>query len=163
MATKNEDEVIDLIFARTLDTILFFTNRGRVFSTHVYELPEGSRTSRGAHMAGVLTLQAEELVTAMVVVPNFDAAQYITLITRQAKIKRMDLSSFANVRSTGMIAMTLETGDSLDWARLTRATRSSWWSHAVARRCGLTRTMCAPWAAAQWACARCACLATTRS
>jgi DNA gyrase subunit A len=119
MATKNEDEVIDLIFARTLDTMLFFTNRGRVFSTRVYELPEGSRTARGAHIANVLNLQPDETVTAMVVVPDFDAAQYITLITRQAKIKRMDLASFANVRSTGMIAMTLEGGDSLDWARLT--------------------------------------------
>ena len=119
MATKNEDEVTDLIFARTLDTMLFFTNRGRVFSTRVYELPEGSRTARGAHIANVLNLQPDETVTAMVVVPNFDAAQYITLITRQAKIKRMELSSFANVRSNGMIAMTLEPGDSLDWARLT--------------------------------------------
>jgi DNA gyrase subunit A len=120
MATRDEDAVIDLIFARTLDTMLFFTNRGRVFSSRVYDLPEGSRTARGAHIANVLNLQPDETVTTMLVVPDFEQAQYITVITRQARIKRMDLSSFANVRSNGLIAMTLDAGDSLDWARLTQ-------------------------------------------
>lgn len=119
MAMKNEDEVLNLIFARTLDTMLFFTDRGRVYSSRVYDLAEGSRTSRGAHIANVLNLQPDEKVSAMVVVPDFDAAQYITLITRRGQIARLNLSAFANVRSSGMIAMTLEAGDSLDWARLT--------------------------------------------
>jgi DNA gyrase subunit A len=119
MTTRNEDEVINLLFARTLDNILFFTNKGRVYSSRVYELPEGSRTSRGAHIANVLNLQADETVGAMLIVPDFEQARYITLITRQARIKRMELNVFSNVRSIGVIAMNLDPDDSLDWARLT--------------------------------------------
>src|SRR5690606_28274227 len=119
MATRNEDEVINLLFARNLDSILFFTNKGRVYSSRVYELPEGSRTARGAHTANVLNLQPDESVSTMLVVPDFEQAEYITLITRQARIKRLELSAFSNIRSTGLIAMNLDPEDSLDWARLT--------------------------------------------
>ncbi len=119
MAMKNEDVVIKFGFARTLDTMLFFTDRGRVYSSRVYDLPEGSRTSRGVHIANVLNLQPDEKVSAMVVVPDFEGVQYITLITRYGRITRLDLSAFANVRSTGMIAISLAEGDTLDWARLT--------------------------------------------
>ena len=119
MATRDEDEVINLIFARNLDTILFFTNTGRVYASRVYELPEGSRTSRGAHSANVLNLQPNESVSTMLIVPDFEQAEYITLITRQGRIKRMELSAFSNIRSTGLIAMNLDPDDSLDWARLT--------------------------------------------
>jgi DNA gyrase subunit A len=116
---RKDDGVRQLVFARTLDTMILFTDRGRAFSTPVHELPEGSRTSKGQHIANVLNLQPNENVTTMVVVPDFNAASYITLITRQGKIKRMDLALFANVRANGRIAMGLEPGDSLDWARLT--------------------------------------------
>lgn len=119
MSTRQEDEVLRLIFARTLDNLLFFTNTGRVYCTKVYELPEGSRTSRGAHIANVLNLQPDETISSMLVVPDFAHAQYVTLITRQARIKRMELSVFANIRQNGLIAMTLDEKDSLDWARLT--------------------------------------------
>jgi DNA gyrase subunit A len=119
MTTRAEDEVIELLFARTLDHILFFTNKGRVYSSRVYELPESSRTARGMHIANVLNLMADETVTTMLVVPDFDVADYITLLTRQGRIKRMELNVFANIRSVGLIAMTLDEGDSLDWARLT--------------------------------------------
>ncbi len=119
MSTRNEDVVIDLLFARTLDHVLFFTNRGRVYSSRVYELPEGSRTSRGGHIANVLNLLPDEVLTTMLVVPDFEAANYITLLTRLGRIKRVDANAFANVRSVGLIAMTLDEGDSLDFAKLT--------------------------------------------
>ncbi len=119
MATRDEDTVINLLFARNLDYILFFTNTGRVYCSRVYELPEGSRTSRGAHSANVLNLQPHESVATMLIVPDFDQAEYITLITRKARIKRMELSAFSNIRSSGLIAMNLDPDDSLDWARLT--------------------------------------------
>jgi DNA gyrase subunit A len=119
MATREEDVVVNLLFARTLDHILFFTNMGRVYSSKVYELPEAGRTARGAHMANFLNLQQDERVTAMLVVPDFEHAEYVTLITRKGRIKRMELSVFSNVRSTGLIAMTLEEDDSLEWARMT--------------------------------------------
>ncbi len=119
MTTRAEDEVSELLFARTLDNILFFTNKGRVYSSRVFELPEGSRTAKGMHIANVLNFQPDEAVTTMLVVPDFELADYITLLTRQGRIKRMELSVFANIRSVGLIAMTLDEGDSLDWARLT--------------------------------------------
>lgn len=119
VTTRQEDEIVNLLFARTLDNILFFTNTGRVYSSKVYELPEGSRTARGAHIANVLNLMPDELVTTMLVVPDFEEAEYVTLITRKARIKRMELNVFSNVRSTGLIAMSLDEGDSLDFARMT--------------------------------------------
>jgi DNA gyrase subunit A len=119
MTTRSEDEVTSLYFARTLDYILFFTDKGRVYSSRVYELPEGGRTARGAHIANVLNLMPDETVSTVLVTPDFAQAKYVTLITRQARIKRMELSVFSNVRSTGVIAMSLDPDDSLDWARLT--------------------------------------------
>ena len=119
MATKGEDEVIDLRFARTLDHILFFTNKGRAYSSRVYELPEGSRTSKGIHIANVLTLQYNEEVTTMLTLEDFGDAEYITLLTRKGRIKRVEASAFGNVRQSGVIAMNLDEDDSLEWVRLT--------------------------------------------
>ena len=119
MTTRGEDEVMDLRFARTLDHILFFTNKGRVYSSRVYELPEGGRTAKGAHIANLLTLQHNEQVTTMLTVGDFEQAAYITLLTRKARIKRVKSSAFANVRTTGVIAMNLDEDDSLEWAQLT--------------------------------------------
>lgn len=119
MNTRSEDEVTDLLFARTLDHILFFTDKGRVYSSRVYELPEGGRTARGAHIANVLSLMANERVLTMLVIPDFEQADYVTLCTRKGRIKRMQLSAFSNIRTSGLIAMNLDPADSLDWARLT--------------------------------------------
>ena len=120
MATRAEDQVIDLRFARTLDYILFFTNRGRVYSSRVYELPEGGRTAKGVHIANVLNLLPDEKVTAMLTVADFEHAEYVTLLTRKGRIKRVRASAFANVRPSGLIAMNLGSDDSLEWARLTQ-------------------------------------------
>lgn len=119
MTTRGEDVVMDLRFARTLDHILFFTNKGRVYSSRVYELPEGSRTSKGAHIANILTLQPDEQVTTMLTLGDFEQASYITLLTRKARIKRVKASVLANVRTSGVIAMNLDQDDSLEWAQLT--------------------------------------------
>ena len=118
MTTRQEDEVINLLFARTLDYILFFTNKGRVYSSRVYELPEGEpHRARGAHRQHSEPACRMRRVSTMLVVPDFEAAEYVTLITRKARIKRMELNVFSNVRSTGVIAMSLDDDDSLDWAR----------------------------------------------
>ena len=119
MATRGEDEVIEILFARTLDHILFFTNKGRVYSSRVYELPAAGRTARGQHIANLLSLQADETVTTMLIVPDFEAARYVTLLTRQGRIKRVEANAFANIRTVGLIAMNLDDGDSLDFAKLT--------------------------------------------
>ena len=111
--------MLDLRFARTLDHILFFTNKGRVYSSRVYELPQGGRTAKGVHIANVLTLQYNERVTTMLTLDDFEKAAYITLLTRKARIKRVKASAFAHVRPSGLIAMNLDEDDSLEWAQLT--------------------------------------------
>ncbi len=117
-ATREEDEVVMLLPARTLDTLLFFTDRGKVYSEKVYQIPEADRNGRGIALVNVLALEAGERVTAAMAVSDFSAARYCILVTRKGKIKRLALSELATVRSSGMIAMTLENGDLLGWARL---------------------------------------------
>jgi DNA gyrase subunit A len=118
-ATKEEDEVLNLIPARSLDTMLFFSDHGKVYSEKVYQIPDADRTTKGIPLVNVLSLDAGEVVTAAVAVPNFDIAEYITLATRNGRIKRMALSELAAVRPSGIIAISLEEGDELGWARLT--------------------------------------------
>ncbi len=119
MRTKDEDEVVDLLSARTLDHMLCFTNRGRVYGQRVFNLPETARDGRGLPMVNFLNLTPDERVTATLVVPDFEQAEYVTLLTQHGKIKRMQLSEFRDVRPSGIIAMNLGPGDELSWARLT--------------------------------------------
>ncbi len=119
-ATKEEDEVLTLIPARSLDTMLFFSDRGKVYSEKVYQIPDADRAAKGIPLVNVLSLEPGEVVTAAVSVPDFEAAEYITLATRNGRVKRMALSELASVRPSGIIAITLEEGDELGWARLTR-------------------------------------------
>ncbi|MGE5600489.1 MAG: DNA gyrase subunit A, partial [Pseudomonadota bacterium] len=120
MRTKDEDIVVDLLAARTLDHMLFFTDRGRVYGQRVFNLPEAARDGRGLPMVNILNLAPDERVTAILVVPDFEQAEYVTLLTRRGKIKRMQLSEFNDVRPSGIIAMNLGPGDELRWARMTR-------------------------------------------
>ena len=119
MNTKAEDVVIRAFFARTLDHVLFFTSQGRVYSERAYNLPEGGRTAKGAHINNVLNLQANEKVTAMIPVEDFAQSEYIVLLTHRGKIKRMALSEFSRVRSSGIIAINLATDDELARVKLT--------------------------------------------
>jgi DNA gyrase subunit A len=121
-ATKEEDEVLSLIPARSLDTMLFFSDHGKVYSEKVYQIPDADRTTKGIPLVNVLSLDAGEVITAAVAVPNFDVVECITLATRKGKIKRMVLSELAAVRPSGIIAIGLEQGDELRWARLTHGT-----------------------------------------
>jgi len=118
-ATKEEDEILTLIPARSLDTMLFFSDRGKVYSEKVYQIPDADRAAKGIPLVNVLSLEPGEIITAAVSVPNFDVAEYITLATRSGKIKRMALSEMASVRPSGIIALGLEDSDELGWARLT--------------------------------------------
>ncbi len=118
-ATKEEDEVLTLIPARSLDTMLFFSDRGKVYSEKVYQIPDADRAAKGIPLVNVLSLEPGEVVTAAVSVPNFEMAEYITLATRNGKVKRMALSELSAVRPSGIIAIGLEEGDELGWARLT--------------------------------------------
>jgi DNA gyrase subunit A len=118
-AMKEEDEMLILIPARTLDTILFFTDKGKVYSERAYQIPDTARTGRGIPMVNVLGVYPGETVTAAVAVPKFDAAEYCIMATRRGRIKRLQLSAFASVRPSGLIAINLAEGDEMGWMRVT--------------------------------------------
>jgi len=117
--TKGEDEVLYLFPARTLDTILFFSDKGKVYSEKAYQIPDADRAAKGIPIVNVLSMGAGESITAAVAAPDFVAAEYCTMATRNGKVKRVELSEFSSVRPSGLIAITLEEGDELGWARLT--------------------------------------------
>jgi DNA gyrase subunit A len=116
---RGEDEVLMLLPSRSLDAVLFFSDRGKVYSEKAYQIPDADRTARGIAMVNILALEPGETITAAVPVPDFDAANFCTMATREGKIKRVTLSNFASVRPSGLIAMSLAEGDVLGWVRLT--------------------------------------------
>jgi len=118
-AVKDEDEIETLISCRSLHTLLFFSDRGKVYSERVYELSESDRTGKGTPIVNLLSLESGERITAAVSVPDFKASEYISLATVNGRVKRMALSEFESVRVSGLIAITLDEGDELGWARLT--------------------------------------------
>jgi len=118
-AVKEEDEVVMLLPARSLHTLLFFSDRGKVYSEKVFQLPEAGRTDKGTPIVNLISLENGERITAAVSVPNFDSAEFVTLATIKGVMKRMALSEFSSVRPSGMVAITLEEGDELCWVRLT--------------------------------------------
>ncbi len=117
--TREEDEVLFMFPARTLQTVLFFSDKGKVYSEKVYQIPDADRTGKGVSIFNVLSLEANERITAALAVADFGAHDTCTLATTQGKIKRIDLEEFAAVRPSGLIAMTLDSGDELGWAHLT--------------------------------------------
>ena len=118
--TKDDDEVVLLIPARTLHTMLFFTDRGKVYASKVYQIPEARRAGKGVSIANLLNVEPGERVTAAIAVPSFEQAEYCFMATRQGVVKRVSLQEFASVRPSGLIAISLKEGDALEWARLTR-------------------------------------------
>ncbi len=117
--TKDEDTVVSLIPARSLDTMLFFSDRGKVYSEKVYQIPDADRTAKGIPLVNVLALDPNERITAAIAVSNFSAHGYCVLSTIRGKVKRVVMEEFASVRPSGLIAMSLDEGDKLSWARLT--------------------------------------------
>jgi len=120
MDTHEEDEIVHLISAGSLDTLLFFTDKGKVYQERVYQIPEASRTARGSLLVGVLALGANEQVTAVLGVDDFDGdGRYFTMITRHGYVKRVEVQEFHAVRPSGLIAIRLEDDDELGWVRMT--------------------------------------------
>ncbi len=116
---KEEDEITTILGARTLDTLLFFTDRGKVYAQKAHQIPEASRTDKGIPAINVLALEAGERITAAVAVRSFADARYCLMATLNGKVKRVDLREFESVRPSGLIAISLENGDQLGWVRLT--------------------------------------------
>ncbi len=122
MTTRDEDEVVQLISASTLETLLFFTDRGKVYSERVYQIPAADRVAKGSLISGILALESDEHVTAVVPITDFSAEGYLMMLTRRGRAKRVPLSEFSAIRSSGLIAIALEEGDELGWVRLTGGT-----------------------------------------
>ncbi|MCK5343126.1 MAG: DNA gyrase subunit A, partial [Candidatus Heimdallarchaeota archaeon] len=116
---KDEDEVAMLIPARSKETLLFFSNRGKVYSVKAYRIPEASRTAKGTSILNVLALGADETITAAVRVKSFKNSEFCIMTTKKGKTKRVALYQFKSVRPSGLIAMNLADGDELGWVRLT--------------------------------------------
>jgi DNA gyrase subunit A len=117
---RDEDEITMLIPARTLQTMLFFTDRGKVYSEKVYQIPDANRTDKGIAIVNLLSLESGERVTAAVAVPDFDVKGcYLVMATVKGRIKRAALSEFSSVRNSGMVAIGLEDKDELGWVRMT--------------------------------------------
>ncbi len=119
MATKEEDNVLYAFSASTLDSILFFTNQGKVYQERTYQIPDAGRTSQGVLIVSILPLEVNERVTAAVPVSDFEEDQFLTMVTVQGRAKRTPLSEFASVRPSGLIAISLEAGDDLGWVQVT--------------------------------------------
>ena len=119
MSTRDADAVQHIIGCNTMDSLLFFTNRGRVFVLRTHELPDASRTAKGMPIINFIAIQPDERVTTLLSVPDFDAAKYLVMCTRQGTIKRTVLSAYAAVRANGLIAINLESQDELLWVRMT--------------------------------------------
>jgi DNA gyrase subunit A len=117
--TKEEDEVMMLIPARSLDSMLFFSDKGKVYSEKVYQIPDADRAAKGIPLVNVLNLDTDEHVTAAIAVSDFSSHGYCVLATARGKVKRVVMEEFASVRPSGLIAMDLANGDTLGWARLT--------------------------------------------
>jgi len=120
MSTRDQDELLHLFHAGTLNHILFFTNKGKVYSERAYEIPQLDRTAKGTSLMAILPMMSDEKVTAALAVPNFEDAEFLTMITRKGRIKRVTLDAFANVRSTGLIAINLDEDDALGWVKMTK-------------------------------------------
>ncbi len=116
MRTKEEDAPRDLFFASSLDTVLFFSDKGKVYSEKAYRIPETTRANRGTLIQSILPLDLDEHITAVLPVSSFEQeGWYFVMATKHGRIKRVHLQEFADVRPSGLIAMSLNEGDYLGW------------------------------------------------
>ena len=117
---REEDVATEMFVCNSHDYVLFFTNLGRVYRLKAYEIPEGSRTSKGMNIANLLPLAQEERITSVIRVPEFEEDRFLVMVTRRGIIKRTDLSAYDTARKGGLIALDLNEGDELAWVRMTK-------------------------------------------
>ena len=120
MNRREEDVATDMFVAGTHDYVLFFSNIGKIYRLKCYEVPEGSRTSKGRNINNLLPLAPDEKVTSMIKVPEKgDEGMFLVMITKKGIIKRTPTSDFHTSRKGGLIAIDLDEDDELVWVRLT--------------------------------------------
>ncbi len=119
MTRRDEDVAAEMFVLNSHDYVMLFSDLGRVYRLKAYEVPEGSRTSRGMNIANLLPLASGERVTSMIRVTDMEEEKYLVMVTRNGVIKRTNLSAFNTARKGGVIAIDLDEGDALSWVRLT--------------------------------------------
>ncbi|MBR5437935.1 MAG: DNA gyrase subunit A [Clostridia bacterium] len=120
--TRREEDVAETMFTcSSHDYIMFFTTLGKTYRLKGYEIPEGSKQSKGMNIVNLLPLEADEKVSSMIRVPDFggEEIKYLCMVTRKGIIKRTDLEQYKNIRKNGIIAINLDEDDELAWVRLT--------------------------------------------
>ena len=121
--TKEEDVVEHLLMSHTHADVLFFTDSGKVYQVKAYEIPEGTRTSKGRPVFNFLSISQQERITSVLAIPKGEKSKgYIVMLTRNGIIKKVEATTFENVRRSGLIAVTLKQSDTLGWARHTAGT-----------------------------------------
>jgi len=120
MSTKNEDEISTIFSVQTHDDLLFFTNKGRVFKTKVWDVNEGSRHGRGQAVVNLINIIQGEEVQAVLPIKKDNQAKFIILATKKGIIKKTAIEKFKNIRQTGLTAIKLDNNDHLSWARTTQ-------------------------------------------
>ncbi len=119
MKQREEDFVSEMFICSTHDNILFISNKGIMYKLRCFEVPEGSKASRGINAVNLLPLGEDEKIAAMIRTSDFDEGKYIVMVTKNGKIKRTALSAYRNVRKNGLIAVGLDEGDEIAGVRMT--------------------------------------------
>ncbi|WNC60859.1 DNA gyrase subunit A [Thermosynechococcus sp. QS41] len=120
-AEIKEDDAVEHFFScNDHDRILFFSDRGLVYALPAYQIPSGSRQARGTPIVQLLPIPREEKITSVIAVQEFREDEYLVMLTRKGFIKKTALAAFSNIRTNGLIAISLEEGDQLRWVRRTR-------------------------------------------
>ncbi|MFM6754330.1 MAG: DNA topoisomerase (ATP-hydrolyzing) subunit A [Dolichospermum sp.] len=117
---KDDDTIEHFLTCCDHDSILFFSDRGVVYSLKAYQIPVGSRTSRGTPIVQMLPIPKEEKITSIVPVDEFSSEEYLVMLTKGGNIKKTALEAFSHIRANGLIAISLEEGDQLRWVRRAR-------------------------------------------
>ncbi|MEA5617039.1 DNA gyrase subunit A [Cronbergia sp. UHCC 0137] len=117
---KDDDAIEHFLTCCDHDSILFFSDRGVVYSLKAYQIPVGSRTSRGTPIVQMLPIPREEKITSIVPVDEFTSEEYLVMLTKGGNIKKTELAAFSHIRANGLIAISLEEGDQLRWVRRAR-------------------------------------------
>lgn len=122
MKQREEDFVEEMFISSTHDNVLFITNFGKMYKLKCYEIPEGSKQSKGMNIVNLLPLEAEEKVAAMIKTSDFDEGKYLIMVTKKGIIKRTELSAYKNIRKNGLIAIGLAEDDAIAGVRMTDGT-----------------------------------------
>lgn len=119
MTTRDDDNVESMFVCSSHDVVMLFSNLGRVYRLKAYEIPEGSRTSRGLNIVNILPLMQDEKITVMLPVPPFESENYVNMVTKKGIIKRTLISLYKHIRKTGVIAINLDDDDELAFVTVT--------------------------------------------